>query len=89
MCQLDNVWLKKFETKEEFTPLVINTPHTNYKAEVIVGKLNIRAGTGMDYARIGALRKGNKIEIIEEINNFGKLANQDGWVSLKYIKEVK
>lgn len=89
MCQLDNIWLKKFETKEEFTPLVIDTPHTNYTAEVIVGKLNIRAGAGMDYARIGALHKGNKIKIIEEINDFGKLADQDGWVSLKYIKEVK
>lgn len=46
--------------------------------------LNIRTGPSTGYSRIGSLKNGEKITIIEENNGWGKL-EQGGWVSLDYI----
>lgn len=49
--------------------------------------LNIRKGPGTNYPRIGVLRKGVNITILEESGNWGKVKNKNGWVCLDYVKE--
>ena len=53
-----------------------------------VDSLNIRAGAGTDYAIVGSLTKGARVEIYEIVaasggTNWGRIAK--GWISMKYV----
>ena len=55
----------------------------NYQVKIIAnGGLNIRAGAGTSYARIGGYSKGTIVTILAESNGFGK--TDMGWISLNY-----
>ena len=69
----------------------------NSDSTTVVGKtgkvvdctsLNVRAGAGTSYARVGKLTRGAKVEILET-TTVGKVLwgrTKDGWVSMEYIK---
>lgn len=53
--------------------------------------LNIRAGAGLGYAKIGSLNKGTKVTVYEQVTADGMIwgrmnyANGSGWVCMSYI----
>lgn len=55
---------------------------------VTSGSLNVRAGAGTGYAKVGSLKKGTKVEIYEIVTvsgtQWGRTAS--GWISLSYVK---
>lgn len=50
----------------------------------VKSSLNIRSGPSTGYSRIGSLKNGENVTIIEVNNGWGKL-ERGGWVSLDYI----
>ena len=53
---------------------------------VTADRLNIRQGAGTDYARVGSLNQGVKVDILEVKGNWGKI--RQGWISLTYVRPV-
>lgn len=54
-------------------------------------KLNVRTGPGTGYKSVGKLSKGDKVEILAQLD-MGKMTwgyTKDGWVSMDYIKMAK
>lgn len=58
----------------------------NKKIEVTANILNVRQGPGINYAVVGAVRKGSTYTILEEKNGWGKISS--GWISLEYVEKV-
>ena len=57
--------------------------NVNYQVKITANSgLNIRAGAGTAYARIGGYSKGTIVTILAESNGFGK--TDKGWISLNY-----
>lgn len=57
--------------------------NVNYQVKITANSgLNIRAGAGTSYARIGGYSKGTIVTILAESNGFGK--TDKGWISLNY-----
>lgn len=59
---------------------------TSYK--VIATVLNVRIKPGINNKILKVLYKNDIIEISEIHENWGKLSDQTGWVSLKYLKNI-
>ena len=59
---------------------------TRYK--VIATVLNVRKKPGTKYKILKVLYKNDIIEISEILENWGKLADNTGWISLKYLKKI-
>ena len=59
-----------------------------YKAAVTAYSLNVRSGPSTGYKIIKTIHKDDVVTIIEEKNNWGRLSDKSGWVSLKYMKRV-
>ena len=58
----------------------------NYQVRITANSgLNIRAGAGTSYARIGGYSKGTIVTILAESNGFGK--TDKGWISLNYTSK--
>lgn len=51
----------------------------------VSSSLNIRSGPGASYSRVGKLKNGDEVAIINEQKGWGEL-QQGGWVSLDYVK---
>lgn len=47
------------------------------------GGLHIRSGPGTDYDSVGGLKKGDRVNITEQKDGWGKIA--EGWISMKYV----
>ena len=66
-----------------------NSGSTTQKIEkVTVDVLNVRSGRGTNYSKIGAVRGGSKVIIVETKNGWHKIkyGNGYGYVSAKYVK---
>lgn len=50
----------------------------------VASSLNIRLGPGTDYDKVGNLKNGDNVTLVEQKNGWGHLL-QGGWVSLAYI----
>jgi N-acetylmuramoyl-L-alanine amidase len=75
------------EVKPETKP--VPQPAVNKKVKITADALNIRKGVGTSYPVAGYLKKNDIVEIVEEKDNWGRLADGRGWIGLKYTKEVK
>lgn len=63
----------------------------SYTAKVTPSNgLNVRAGASVSDMKVGALKKGTKITILEEKNGWGRIEyeKEPGWVSLQYVQKV-
>jgi len=56
---------------------------------VATADVNMRSGAGIEYAKIGVLKKGTAVNVTECKNNFCYVekTGTDGWVSSKYLAE--
>lgn len=63
----------------------------NYKVKVITDTLNVRYGASTSYDKISTLKKGDKVVITHEKDNWGLIQGAKGWISLndKYVKKVE
>lgn len=59
-----------------------------YLAEVTASRLNYRVGPSLSYRVISTFKKGERIEIVEENNEWGRVEGK-GWVSLQYVKKLQ
>lgn len=60
----------------------------SFQVKITASALNVRAGVGTAFRIKGVVHKNDICEIIEECNNWGKLASGLGWISLKYATRV-
>lgn len=49
--------------------------------------LNVRNGAGISYKIVNSLSKGNIVYIDKTKNNWGRIANTNNWINLKYAKK--
>lgn len=59
------------------------TSTSGTKGTVTAEELNIRAGAGSTYEKVGTYKKGDSIVILETKDGWGR--TDKGWVSLKYV----
>lgn len=60
----------------------------SYTVKVKVNSvLNVRKGPGTDRDKVGSLKNGDKVKIVEEVDGWGKMENGN-WISLKYTEKV-
>lgn len=54
------------------------------------GRLNVRNGAGLEYAVIGALPKGEEVDVFKEENGWAYIAGDglNGWVSMQFITPI-
>lgn len=65
-------------------------PKENFKkVKVTCDDLNIRAGAGTKFKKVGHIIDKGVYTIIEEQGNWGRLKSGAGWICLKYTREVK
>ena len=72
--------------KEERELFLKQSKWQNYKVTAIA--LNVRTGPGTKYPRIKLLYLNETVEIAHINNNWGLLANDLGWVSMKYLEKI-
>ena len=63
-------------------------PFNTTRYKVIATVLNVRKNPGTKYKILGVLHKNDIIEISETHGIWGKLTNNTGWISLKYLKQI-
>lgn len=69
---------------DKTTPATGNGSTTvQFKGIVTASELNIRANPSTDGERIGSLKAGARVEILEKSGNWGR--TKDGWISLDYV----
>lgn len=79
------------EPKPEPTPEPTPSVFTPYNAKVTPSNgLNVRAGAGTSFKKLGALKCGTVIKILEVKNDWGRITynGKSGWVCLTYTKKV-
>ncbi len=82
----------KYETKEgvdySVFPLDEDTKPGNYI--VTADSLNVRAGAGTSFSVLGTLSKGDKAEVIEFKENWGRIdfGGKEGWISISYLRSA-
>lgn len=85
-------YYKQFATGKQTTTTAPATGFTPYKVRVTASALNVRAGAGVEFNKVGCLGKGEIYTIVEEKMNgstkWGKLKSGAGWISLAYTKRV-
>jgi hypothetical protein len=75
--------------KEDPKPSVVT--FKAYEAKVTPSNgLNVRTGPSTTYKKLGALKFGTKIKVLEEKSGWGRIVynGKAGWVSLNYTKKV-
>lgn len=63
-------------------------PFNTTRYKVITTVLNVRKKPGINNKILNVLYKNDIIEISEIYENWGRLSDNTGWVSLKYLKEI-
>ena len=66
----------------------IDSTQVDYSVVVTAEDLNLRAGPGTSYARIGYIKKGTH-KVVEECGDWAKLESNGYWICLKYAKKVE
>ena len=81
----------KVTTDEIKAPTVVEAKSTDasvpYRAIVVVGKLMVRTGPGIDYNRIKDIPMNTKITVLEELGSWGRVG-KGLWVSTNNIKKI-
>ncbi len=82
----------KYETKEgtdySLFPLEDDAKTGDYI--VTADSLNVRAGVGTSYPVLGTLSKGDKVEVLQFNENWGRIdfGGKEGWVSASYLRSA-
>ena len=88
---------KKEEPKKEDTKPSTpssSVPTQSFKPYLVVvtpsNGLNVRTGAGTSYKKLGALKCGTKVKVLEEKSGWGRILynSKAGWICLTYVKKV-
>ena len=77
--------------KEEPKPTVVKDTKVPYNAKVVpTNGLNVRTGAGTSYKKLGALKCGTTVKVLEEKSGWGRILfnGKAGWISLNYTRKV-
>lgn len=71
-------------------PQPIQSQPVDISVEITASSLNVRTGPDTTNAHLRTLPKGTVKKVVAKSNGWGKLANDEGWISLdsKFVKEV-
>lgn len=72
-------------TQPSALPKPVQTPESSIvvrKVRITASLLNIRTGPGTNYAQVGTVKRGDICSIVQISNNWGKLQDGRGWISL-------
>lgn len=91
-----NYAAEKEEPKKEDKPSTPSSsvPTQSFKPYLAVvtpsNGLNVRTGAGTSYKKLGALKCGTKIKVLEEKSGWGRILynNKAGWICLTYTRKV-
>ena len=80
----------KFDSTDENDKKDNSSTRTTHFADVN-SSLTVRSKASASSASIGSLSKGEKVEILEEVNGFGRIKYQgkNGYVSMKFMKPIR
>lgn len=88
--ELKGLTRRRKEEQQLFnTPVYENNKNINkntVKYYVNVDYLNVRSGASTKFKVIRCLKKNQKVDIVDYVNGWGKIANTNSWVNLKYCK---
>ena len=88
--ELKGLTRRRKEEQQLFnTPVYENNKNINkntVKYYVNVDYLNVRSGASTKFKVIRCLKKNQKVDIVDYVNGWGKIANTNNWVNLKYCK---
>ncbi len=90
--QLDDEIIERPSGSTPETPETPSQPSGSSFTGVVVNcsELNVREGAGTKYAKVGKLKAGTQVEILEQTSVYGQSWGRiaQGWVSLNYIEKV-
>lgn len=66
----------------------ISSKEVDYSVVVTAEDLNLRAGPGTSYSRIGYIKKGTH-KVVEECGNWARLESNGYWICLNYVKKAE
>ena len=81
----------KESAKEPEKPKPTVVTFKPYEAKVTPSNgLNVRTGPSTSYKKLGALKFGTKVKVLEEKSGWGRIVynGKAGWISLNYVKKV-
>lgn len=88
--ELKGLTRRRKEEQQLFnTPVYENNKNINkntVKYSVNVDYLYVRSGASTKFKIIRYLKKKQKVDIVDYVNGWGKIANTNSWVNLKYCK---
>lgn len=63
---------------------------TSTSYQITASSLRVRSGAGTSYERLGALAKGDRVEVLEIKNDWGRIRfnGKEGWISLAYCQKM-
>lgn len=82
------------DAEKKFIPLIAEIFNTldkeklsdSCKGQVTASKLNVRSGAGTENNVIASLTKGTQVKIYEKMDGWYRIAEDNKWVSSKYIE---
>jgi len=89
---LPNGWVKFMQDDGTYAYVcgsyVEETEADGEEAVVICRRLNVRAGAGTQYARIGKLKRGDAVQIVDRCDGWYKItySGTQAWICAKYVK---
>lgn len=69
---------------ETFTAIKDALAKNVKRVKVTANVLNVRAGAGMNYKIVSAIRKDTVRELLDEKDGWGQISSPSGWISLQY-----
>jgi len=80
--------LKKMpEFRQVFDDESVEEP-IGYAIVMRANQLNVRSGPSVSRKRLGALTRGNVVDVYERVGRWTRISTEDKWVSSFYLKEI-
>ena len=66
----------------------ISNSNGSYQVKITANLLNVRLDAGISNPIVGMVRKGSTYTILQTKDNWGKIDNPSGWISLEYTEKI-
>ena len=62
--------------------------NSSYQVKITASLLNVRSDAGTTNPIVGVIRKGSTHTILQTKDNWGRINNPSGWISLEYTEKI-
>ena len=66
----------------------ISNSNGSYQVKITANLLNVRLDAGISNPIVGMVKKGSTYTILQTKDNWGKIDNPSGWISLEYTEKI-